>query len=317
MNANDVLESYITEVAVRLPRKQRDDVAFELRALLTEELHAKAATEGRDADEAMATDLLRAFGRPEAVAARYRPTLTIIDPVDARGFLRATVIGLVLIWCAGLLEHLWLPLQSGSAVLQALGQWWGHTVVPSLWWPGVLVVGFGISAWVRRRWPHTSKWKPRAGDRIQGGRAAMALGIVGILSGLFVLLQPSWVLDVCFGGRAAPAAYEALTYTDEFRQRQSPWVLLLLLLLNVPLMLAVIVRGRWSPGMRRLETGLGLVTCAVMAWIVLGGPVFRTEVSDRTTQFFMVLIIASVLIHHGIRLFRTVRPAPTLHGTHG
>ena len=34
MNANDVIEAYVTEVALRLPRKQRNDVAFELRAQL-------------------------------------------------------------------------------------------------------------------------------------------------------------------------------------------------------------------------------------------------------------------------------------------
>ena len=71
MNANDLIESYVTDVAVRLPRKQRNDVAFELRALLKEELQAKAEATGRDADAAMATELLHAFGRPVDVAARF------------------------------------------------------------------------------------------------------------------------------------------------------------------------------------------------------------------------------------------------------
>jgi hypothetical protein len=39
MNANDVIEAH---VAVRLPRRQRNDAAFELRALLHEELRARA-----------------------------------------------------------------------------------------------------------------------------------------------------------------------------------------------------------------------------------------------------------------------------------
>ena len=34
MNANNVIESYVTDVALQLPRRQRNDVAFELRALL-------------------------------------------------------------------------------------------------------------------------------------------------------------------------------------------------------------------------------------------------------------------------------------------
>jgi len=54
MTANDLIEAYVTDVARRLPRAQRNDVAFELRALLREELQARAEGAGRDADPAMA-----------------------------------------------------------------------------------------------------------------------------------------------------------------------------------------------------------------------------------------------------------------------
>jgi hypothetical protein len=309
MNAQDVIDSYVTDVAVRLPRKQRNDVAFELRALLNEELQAKSQAAGREADAAMATELLRAFGRPLDVAARYRPTLTIIDPADGHGFLRAAVIGLAIIWCLGLLKCFGQPIESGSDFLRALGQWWGTVVIPSLWWPGVLVVSFGAAAWARRRRPQPSEWKPRAGDRIHGSRAALVLGLVGILCGTFVLIDPRWLLDVLFGGRAAPAAYEALSYSHTFRQRQAP-LLLAVILLNIPLLITVIVNGRWSAIMRRMELGLSLVMCAVMGWTVLDGPVFLAPSSDRTAKFFLVLIVALTLINIGINLHRSVKPAP-------
>lgn len=309
MNANDVIESYVTEVAVQLPRKQRNDVAFELRALLNEELQAKAEAAGRGADAAMATELLRAFGRPVDVAARYRPTLTIIDPADGHTFLRAAVIGLATIWCLGLWMHLQQPIDSGGDLLLALGRWWGATVIPSLWWPGVLVVSFGMASWARRRRPQTSEWKPRAGDRIHGSRAALVMGLVGILAGLFVLIEPRWVLDVFWGGRAAPAAYEALTYTETFLQRQAPY-LFVLILLNIPLYITVIVQGRWSALLRRIELGLSLVDCAALTWTVLDGPIFNAPSSDRTAKFFLVLIVAFTLINIGIKLHRSVRPTP-------
>lgn len=309
MTAGDVIESYVTDVAAQLPRKQRNDVAFELRALLNEELQGKAEAAGRAVDAAMATELLRAFGRPRDVAARYRPTLTIIDPADGHSFLRATVIGLAILWCVGLWIALRQPIDSASDLLRALGQWWGTTVIPSLWWPGLLVVGFGAASWTRRRWPRTSEWKPRAGNRIRGGRTAMVMGLVGILCGLFVLLDPRWVLELFWGGRAAPAAYEALTYTDTFLRRQAPF-LLVLLLLNIPLFITVIVRGRWSALLRRLEMGLGLATSAVMVWTVVDGPIFIAPSGDRTAKFFMGLIVVFSLIAIGIELYRSVRPAP-------
>lgn len=309
MKANDVIEAYVHEVAAQLPRRQRNDVAFELQALLHEELQGKADAAGREADAAMATELLRGFGRPGEVAARYLPTLTIIDPADGPRFLRAAVIGLVLIWVLGLWKQLLQPISSGDDLVRALAQWWGGTVIPSLWWPGVLVVGFGLGAWTRRRRSPTAEWKPRAGDRIHGGRVGLAMAVIGILCGLFVLLDPRRLLDLFWGGRAAAAAYEALTYSETFRERQGPW-LLGLLLLHVPLFVAVAVRGRWSDNLRRLQTGLSLVVCAALAWTLSDGPVFVAAVSDRMVRFFLVLTIAGTFLEIGIRRYRSVRPTP-------
>jgi len=313
MNANDVIESYVTDVAVRLPRKHRNDVAFELRALINEGLQDKAESTGRIVDAGMAVEFLQAFGRPADVAARYRPSLTIIDPADGYAFLRASVIGLVLIWGLGLLEFFQRPIGSGWDFLQALGQWWGAALIPSMWWPGVLVVGFGAASWVRRQSPQTSHWKPRAGDRINGGRTAMVMGLAGILCGLFVLIEPRWVLNVLFGGRAAPAAYEALSYTDTFLRRQGS-LLFVLLTLNIPLMITVIVNGHWSVITRRIEIGLGLLTCAAMMWAVLDGPVFMARASDGLVKSLLVLITVFTLINYGIKLHRSVRPAPDRQG---
>jgi hypothetical protein len=294
---------------VQLPRKQRNDVAFELRALINEGLQDKAEATGRVVDAAMATEFLRAFGWPQEVAARYRPALTIIDPADGYNFLRLTVIGLVIIWCLGLLERLGQPVGSAGDVLNLLGQWWTRTVIPSPWWPGVLVLWFGAAAWVRRRRPQTAVWKPRTGDRIHGGRAAMVMAVVGMLCGLYVLIEPRWVLDFFWDGRAAPVAYEALTYTDTFLRRQAPW-LLLLLALYVPLYAMAIVKGQWSNLLRRIETGVGWALCAAMAWTVVDGPVFMASASDGMVKFFLVLAIAYTLIDFAIKRYRLVRPAP-------
>lgn len=309
MNANEVIDSYVADVATRLPRRQRNDVAFELRALLAEELRDRAEAAGRDADATMAIEMARAFGRPADVAARYLPTLTIIDPADGRAFLRATVIGMAIVWTVGLLQMLQQPLDTSEAFLGALGQWWGGTVVGSLWWPGVLVVGFGLASWARRRGPRTSDWKPRSGDVAHASRAALVLGIIGTLCGVSVLTNPPWVLDFFWDGRAAASAYSALTYTDEFQARQGP-ILLVLLLLNVPLLAAAIRTGQRSATLRRIEFWLGMATCAAMLWSVLGGPIFLAAESDQMMKLAMTVIAALMLIGTGVRRYRAVRPAP-------
>src|SRR5689334_12847552 len=98
-----LIEAYVLDVMRRLPGKQRNDVGFELRALLTEGLRERAGDAGRVVDEAMALDLVREFGRPDDVAARYRPPgVPIIPPSHTPGFAWATVIGLALQWSISL-----------------------------------------------------------------------------------------------------------------------------------------------------------------------------------------------------------------------
>jgi hypothetical protein len=316
MNAHELIESYVADVAARLPRRQRNDVAFELRSLLNEELQGRAADAGREADAAMAVELLQSFGRPAEVAARYQPTLTIIDPADGRPFLRLTTIGLAIIWSVGLLAYLWQPIAAGGNIIGALSQWWVRVVVQSLWWPGVLVTSYGLAAAARRRRPQAEVWTAKSVDRDQVNRGALSLGVVGILCGSFALVRPSAILDIFWGGRAAQVAYDALTYTEAFRHGAAPWMLALLFL-NAPLLAAVVVKGRWSRTMRRLETVHGLVTSAVLTWGVLAGPVFMAPSSDRPMRFAMAMTVVWLLGDMVVKRFRGVRPAPSVAGGYG
>lgn len=309
MNANEVIETYINDVAVRLPRLQRNDVAFELRGLLGEELQGWTQAAGCVADADMAIKMLRAFGHPADVAARYRPTLTIIDPADGIRFLRLSLIGMAIIWIAGLLAIFRQPAEGTSDLLGLLGQWWVGSVVHSLWWPGVLVVGFGLASRLRLRAPERSEWKPRSTDQVAGGRAGLVMAIVGNLVGLTILIDPSWILDVFFGSHAAPAAYEALSWSESFRALQAP-LLFTLIALNVPVFVTVIAKRGWTPTLRRVQDGLGLLTCAVMAWAILDGPIMMATESNRTVKFCMVVIIAWTLLAFGVKIVRRVSPKP-------
>jgi len=64
VDASDVIDSYVHDVARRLPSRRRDDVAFEMRALLGEDLRTRGAAEGREPDADLALRLVRSLGRP-------------------------------------------------------------------------------------------------------------------------------------------------------------------------------------------------------------------------------------------------------------
>ena len=309
MRANEVIDAYVADVAVRLPRARRDDVAFELRALLLEALQDDADAAGRPADEAMALSRVRASGRPADVAARYRTPVTIIDPADGGHFLRMTVIGLAIFWIAGFAS----ALQGGGDVLSMLGRWWTGTVIASLWWPGVLVVGFGLAAWGRRRASPVSDWTPRAPDAVSGGRPGVAFGLVAAVLGATALVEPTRILDVFWGGAAAPAAYAALTYADGFLALRGP-VLFALVAANVAILAAVLVLGRRPVALRRVEAVLAIVTIVAMAWVATGGPILQSAAGDRTAKAALVLIAAGMAIVLAVQAWRRVRPAPQVLG---
>src|SRR5471030_1363485 len=103
MDSHAIIESYVDDVVRRLPRRQRTDVAFELRSLLTEDLGGHAADAGRPADAEMTMELLKAFGRPTDVADRYRPAgFTVIRPADAPRFTWLALGGVALQWAISL-----------------------------------------------------------------------------------------------------------------------------------------------------------------------------------------------------------------------
>jgi hypothetical protein len=99
ITAEEMIEACVGDVVVLLPRKQRHDVAQELRALLGEEIEAAAGA--HESREAAARAVLTGFGRPADVAARYGTPITLIDPADTRQFVLLAVSGAALILLAG------------------------------------------------------------------------------------------------------------------------------------------------------------------------------------------------------------------------
>ncbi|MBB5872931.1 putative membrane protein [Allocatelliglobosispora scoriae] len=286
MNADELIESYVSDVVKRLPRKQRVDVALELRSLLAEEL-------GPDAEPERARELLRTFGRPAEVAARYRPTLHVIDPADARTFRRVSLIGVAVVWLLGVID---VALDAGTVpAAQLVPRWWFNAGLAALWWPGFLGACFVAAAWVRRRWPRLAEWKPRAVDRDQVNRVAYAAGGAAAVLGTVVLAVPSLLLDAVWGGRAAPEAYAALAYDDGFARTLGP-VVLVVLGANIALLVALAVRGRWQPLTRRLDLGLTVVTCAVLTWVLVAARPFESDPANETVRLALLLIIVVSLI---------------------
>ena len=243
MRTHDVIESYVRDVARFLPRDKRNDVAMELRALLHDELAAKAEAADRAPDRALAMELLGDFGRPAQVAARYQPRSPLVDPEDNHNFIIWTIVGVV-----------------GISVLER------DPAPDVMHWIGILFVVFALIGWARRRQPAgTFAWRPRAQEKpAHGGRWLALLAAVGlIVFPLTMYLSPQGFWDTVTHGKGVSGG---LLLTDEFLgswQRIATIGWLALVIANY---LVVAVQDGWKRWNRHLSivghVGLGLVLLA-------------------------------------------------------
>lgn len=241
--ATEVIESYVRDVAGYLPRAKRNDVAFELRALLHDELAAKAAAEGRSPDRAMAMELLAGFGRPAEAAARYHPRPSLIDPADNHDFLIWAVVGAIVFQAA----------QPGDRLA-------------ALHWVGVVFLFFSLAAWWRRRRPEARfSWRPSRGPYpgVAGWWSTLLPGLATLVFPFAMYLAPrSWWESVSFG--TMPSG--GLELSEAFLGSSLRAVTLFALGLVVAIYFAAARAGGWRGWSRR-----GLMAANLLVGLLLAG----------------------------------------------
>jgi len=74
------IELYVKSVGRKLPQSMREDIEAELRSTLMDMLDDRAKDTGRLVDEELEQELLREYGSPDEVAAKYLPEQQLISP---------------------------------------------------------------------------------------------------------------------------------------------------------------------------------------------------------------------------------------------
>jgi hypothetical protein len=311
MTADELIDGYVADVVVLLPRRERRDVAQELRMLLREEVDAAATDQAgseqaasgeaagqQAAREQAARALLASFGRPADVAARYGSPVTLIDAADTRSFLIFALAGAVLIPFGAVLNALTSRAGQHRDLGQAIERAWPYVFA----WLGLLVVGFAVAAWARRRRPDAG-WKPRPIPADQISRTGRAAAIVFFVLGLLVLLDPDRLIRAVAGGNAPPAAYHAFAYDQDFLRLRGP-VVLGLVIAGLIVQVALVCQGRWRQWLHQADMAHGLVLCIALTWAVAAGPIFTATPTDRAVKGAIAVIIPITLIDLAVRTRR-------------
>ena len=288
MHATEVIETYIDDTVRLLPRRLRNDVATELRSLLNEELRARTQESGCPTDEALALSLVRGFGRPNEVAARYQPVWTIIDPADSRSFARAAIIGAGSLVLLSALRKL-RPSLAGTAD--------DFVKVGILAWLGFLVVAFGARNWICRRWPSTALWKPRDRDRANRVGTAVLVPIATFFVALYG--APTWVLDQISGGRF-DTSWAA--YTADFQRLRLPCFIGLMVGL-LALLSIVAIQGRWRRLTRCINIGLNMALACLTLSFAVDGNIFQSSLVDQIARNVLALVAVFYVPSVGVQLY--------------
>lgn len=283
-----LLDDYVGDVVRLLPVAMRTEVGIELRGLLDESLRERAVSRGVPVSDALALELLREFGTPVEVAARYSaPTFVLIPAHASRGFLQLAIGGVLLQWA------LTLPpvLTGGDA-----GRWWTTQGLGALWWPGALALGSAVREWWRaRRTVRSPVDHAIDRERVRPARARQALA--GIVVGASLVCALPWLAT-----RLPPPLASAFAVDSAFLQSRA-WPVLPLFVAVVLVRGVALHRGRRDQTLRVLDATLHALWIAVLTWWCLDGPVFvaaRTDAAAKSVfalaAFFALARLVEVLM---------------------
>jgi hypothetical protein len=321
MEIQELFDRYVHAVGGQLPRRLREDVKAELRSLLDEMLEDRARRGQRTPDMEMAAAVLREFGEPEAVAARYRPSGHLIGPELYPTFLLVVRIVLaVLIGLGGLI--LVLALWRAETPLTDLGRTLWEVAVQiaglALMNLGLLVLIFaGLERWGAR--PVTAvaaaTWNPlelpavEDPDRVERGSLITTLCVDVAL--IVVLNFFPGLVAIFFIHDGAWGRWPLLA--PEFQTALLPWFTAAWALEAV-LNLAVLWQRRWTALARWAEFGLSILSIVILARALLGGPILLPEILTALAKLVLAIILVITVLEAAGQIYhllsRLIAPPP-------
>jgi hypothetical protein len=170
----NLLDTYVSEVGRRLPKKTRFDIEAEIRSILQDMLEERSRKTGKPVDDEMTFEILKAYGAPEKVASTYLGERYLIGPRLYPIFMMVMRIVLIVI---GVLAAIGLgialyqttlsPINAFETIIKAIANF----VASAFTALGNIVIIFAIVEWALFRagekvdikgLPKEKEWDPRS-----------------------------------------------------------------------------------------------------------------------------------------------------------
>jgi hypothetical protein len=321
MNAQEWIDRYVYAVGEALPVRERGDVDAEIRSLIQDELEARGA-DLESLDEQMVLSVLEQFGRPETLAARYHAPRALIGPALYPIFrIVATVVLLVLtgVWIFGIVVGVSLqqrtienPFEMFAGLVGGLFQTFGTIVfvfaLVETATRGKIEAEAKQQAWNPRTLP-----KVEQTERVKVGELVVGIGFT-VLAILVFNAYPEWISAIT----VADGHVASTPLLSENFSAFVPW-LTLMWSLAIALDAYVLAQGRWRPLTRVLQMALSVFGLAVLAWMLMSGPLLAWPALEPVAKLVVAIVFAVTgieLLVQGYRLaMQRIAGANTTGGT--
>jgi hypothetical protein len=172
--STNLIDTYVSEVGRRLPKKTRADIEAEIRSILQDMREERSQKTGKPVDEEMTLEVLKAYGAPEKVAATYLGDRYLIGPRLYPIFLIVLRIVLIVIGILAaiglgiaLYQTTFVPMNTFMIIVKAIADFIGSAFTAL----GNVVIIFAIVEWALYRagekldikgLPKEKEWDPRS-----------------------------------------------------------------------------------------------------------------------------------------------------------
>jgi len=299
-----LLDRYLDAVRKQLPRNQRDDIVAELRDILLSQIEAEEMTHARRLTDDEIAAILKRFGRPMTVAARYGASNYLIGPALYPAYLASLK---VLAWVLGPIAGLSLflsfataddPLrQAASKLLIFAVAGLTHFAIITLIFARIeraAACGTYADRWDPRSLPSPQQFEPTPRSQIICSILLMTLYLL-LWIGVFPI--DGWIarLNALVGGTPLPYGFAPVW------SAVSPLVVALMVT-SIVRDIVALIRPHWL--MLRGYTGLALHIggLLVLLRLVRADAVFvvtdpagigAAHIGHFNTLFFLVLLVAA------------------------
>lgn len=281
-----LIDTYVSEVGRRLPRKNRADIEAEIRSTLEDTLEERSGKTGKLVDDELVVAVLKEFGAPEKVAASYQGERSLIGPQLFPTFELVLKIVLAVL---GTLAVIGLGIQLTRPDLTMLKLLEGISDVVSVFIRGLgtVVLIFALIEWVMRREGKSFEaenkekaWDPRSLEKISPpSQVKMGEGIIDIVFDFAAIVifnfYPQWIgftssLNNAFEHSDWTAVTTFPIFADLFFGRFVPW-LTLVWGLDIIVHAVVLRMGSWKPITRLCNMAVRAGAIAISA-VLLATP---------------------------------------------